>query len=104
MTQIIIYQADDETTSVVFPTDDLPVEEVAKKDVPAGKPYLIVDRSSLPDGQFQSAWAVDFSKPDGHGLGHEGWLKQYVDGAIVQDTAHAENAEFDMMQELRNTP
>lgn len=40
----------------------------AKKYVPVGQPFLIVEDSSLPaDHTFFDAWEADFSKPDGIG-------------------------------------
>ena len=36
------------------------IEELAKKDVPAGKKYKIVDASTIPsDRSFRNAWEVD---------------------------------------------
>lgn len=93
---VIIYLSDEGTITTLFPTGEYPDEETAKKDVPAGKPYLIVDRDSLPDIAFQHAWVVDFAKPDGVGLGHDAWLKQYVDPMALYEEAHNENARLDM--------
>ena len=50
-------------------------EDVCKKDVPAGKPYIIVDATELPDGDFRSAWRADFSSPDGTGMGAEAYFE-----------------------------
>ena len=54
---------------IIFPTDDgvaiivpapecgLTIEEIAAKDVPAGKPYKIVDVADIPtDRTFRNAW------------------------------------------------
>lgn len=57
--------------SLLWPSDSYPAEEVAKKDVPVGTPYLIIDASEIPqDPAFRSAWVVDFSTPDGYGQGY----------------------------------
>jgi hypothetical protein len=61
---------------LVTPTGILPVEEVARKDVPAGVPYLFVTVDQLPDDDFFDAWEADFSNPDGYGIGHEAWALQ----------------------------
>lgn len=53
------------------PVDNgFPIEEIAAAVVPAGQPYLIVDRSDLPpdDGFWFNAWQADFSEPDGYGV------------------------------------
>lgn len=61
--------------SVLIPTGELPLGEVARKDVPAGVPYLIVEDTAIPsDRTFRNAWAADFSIPDGFGIGAEAWF------------------------------
>lgn len=61
----IIYPNDDGSLSIIFPSLDsgLTIEEIAKKDVPSEKPYLIVKDSDLPDTDltFADAWEADFT-------------------------------------------
>lgn len=55
----------------------LTVEEIARKDTPAGLPYLIVDAADLPEEPgFFNSWEADFSNPDGFGIGHEAWFAE----------------------------
>lgn len=59
MEKRIIYPADDGGVVVIIPSPDcgLTVEEIAAKDVPAGKPYKIVDVTDVPDDRtFRNAW------------------------------------------------
>jgi hypothetical protein len=58
MTQLIIYPTDDGGVAILIPADcGLTIEEIAAKDVPAGKPYKIVDGSDIPsDRTFRNAW------------------------------------------------
>ena len=58
MNQRIIYPTDDGGVAVIIPADcGLTIEEIAAKDVPAGKPYKIVDVSAIPeDRTFRTAW------------------------------------------------
>jgi hypothetical protein len=61
MTQRIIYPADDGGVVVLIPAPeylaDHTIEELAAKDVPAGKPFKIVDVSDIPsDRTFRNAW------------------------------------------------
>ena len=58
MTKRIIYQNDDGGISIIVPADcGLTIEEIAAKDVPAGKQYHIVDVSEIPtDRTFRGAW------------------------------------------------
>lgn len=63
--------------SVLIPTGELPLGEVARKDVPAGVPFLIVNPSDIPaDRTFRNAWSADFSNPDGFGIGAEAWFAE----------------------------
>lgn len=72
----IIYP-NDTGISILIPTGELAVEEVARKDVPAGTPYIIVDTEVIPtDREFRGAWEADFSSPDGYGIGAEAWFAE----------------------------
>jgi len=53
----VIYPTD-EGVAVIVPADcGLSIEEIAAKDVPAGKPFQIVDVSEVPsDRTFRGAW------------------------------------------------
>jgi len=54
--------------AILTPTGEVPLEEVCKKDVPAGVPYKIIDAEDVPqDRTFRNAWEADFSQPDGFG-------------------------------------
>jgi hypothetical protein len=57
MNSRIIYPTD-EGVAVIVPADcGLTIEEIAAKDVPAGKPYKIVDVADIPsDRTFRGAW------------------------------------------------
>jgi hypothetical protein len=75
MTQAIIYPQDNGSIALVMPTGELPIADVAQKDVPAGVPYLIVDTADIPsDRTFRGAWESDFTTPDGHGLGADAYF------------------------------
>ena len=67
---LIIYKTDEGGVAVIIPAPECPllIEEIAKKDVPTGVPYLIIDSSELPaDREFRDAWQADFTNPDGYG-------------------------------------
>ncbi len=73
----IIYPTSEGGVAVIISTGTLPIEEVAKKDVPAGVPYLFLDVTDIPsDRIFRAAWEADFSEPDGYGIGAEAWFTQ----------------------------
>lgn len=60
MEQRILYPNNDGTVSIVIPAPGLPIETIAKKDVPAGKSYKIVDVSDIPsDRTFRNAWHMN---------------------------------------------
>ena len=55
----IIYPNDEGGVSIVVPAPDceLSLEQIAGKDVPAGKPYQVVDASEIPDDRsYRNAW------------------------------------------------
>lgn len=59
MDQRIIYLNEDGGVSIIIPAIEcgLTIKEIAAKDVPAGKPYKIVDVSDIPsDRTFRNAW------------------------------------------------
>jgi hypothetical protein len=60
----IIYKNPDNTVSIIIPSDDalkiMSIEDIAKKDVPTGYKYKIVDVSEVPsDREFRNAWTID---------------------------------------------
>jgi hypothetical protein len=75
----IIYQNNDGGVSIIIPTPEalqtLTIDDIAKKDVPAGVPYKIVDASDIPeDRTFRGAWEANITEPDGVGLGYDAWF------------------------------
>jgi hypothetical protein len=62
MTQVIIYNQDNGIPAVVMPTQEAlsshTIEQIAAKDVPAGKKFKIVDAADLPT-EPQEAWVVN---------------------------------------------
>lgn len=57
----IIYPTDEGGVAVIVPSPnyvaEYGIEAVAAKDVPAGKPYKIIDVSEVPsDRTFRNAW------------------------------------------------
>lgn len=61
MDQRIIYPSDEGGVAIIVPAPgcNLTIEEVAKKDVPGGKPYQIVLAADIPsDRVFRNAWVI----------------------------------------------
>lgn len=55
----ILFPNDDGGVSIIIPTESV---EAAMKDIPSGKPYLIVDAADIPtDRSFRNAWTADFT-------------------------------------------
>ena len=64
MNPVIIYKQDNGVVAIIRPTAEAlalyGIEAIAQKDVPAGKPYKIIDASELPaDRSLRYAWTVD---------------------------------------------
>lgn len=62
--QVIVYKNDGGGVSIVIPTDEAlsmaSIGQIAQKDVPAGKPYKIIDASEIPSNRStRAAWTVD---------------------------------------------
>jgi hypothetical protein len=60
----IIYKNPDNSVSIIIPSPEalqsMTIEQIAKKDVPTGYKYKIVDVSEIPsDRQFRNAWSID---------------------------------------------
>jgi hypothetical protein len=59
MNQRIIYPTDDGGVAIIVPAPEcgLTIEEIAAKDVPAGKDFKIIDVEDVPtDRTFRNAW------------------------------------------------
>ena len=76
MNQRILYPTDD-GVSILIPSGEIAIEQVARKDVPANTPFLIVSTEDIPsDRTFRGAWEADFSNPDGYGIGADAWFAE----------------------------
>jgi len=77
MAKIVLYE-NDGGVAFVIPSGELAIEEVAKKDVPAGKQYWIVEDSVLPqDREFRDAWELDtnaLGEAHGTAIGADAWF------------------------------
>ena len=73
----IIYKTDEGGVAVIIPSDNAlaehTIEQIAEKDVPAGKPYKIVSVDDIPsDRTFRNAWEADEADlTDGVGGEHD---------------------------------
>jgi hypothetical protein len=64
MNKRIIYKNPENSVSIIVPSPEalqsMTIEQIAKKDVPTGYKYKIVDVSEIPsDRQFRNAWSID---------------------------------------------
>ena len=64
MNKRIIYKKPDNTVSIIVPSPEalqsMTIEQIAKKDVPTGYKYKIVDVSEIPsDRSLRNAWSID---------------------------------------------
>ena len=64
MNQRIIYKNPDNTVSIIVPSPNalqfMSIEDIAKKDVPTGLKYKIVNVSEISsDRTFRNAWTID---------------------------------------------
>ena len=64
MEKVILYKQDNGVVAIIHPTEEAlsryPIDMIAQKDVPAGRPYRIVNASEIPTDRSQrNAWTVD---------------------------------------------
>ena len=60
----IVYKNPDGSISIIHPTQEalefMTIEEIAKKDVPTGFSYWIIEDSEIPsDRSFRNAWTYE---------------------------------------------
>jgi hypothetical protein len=73
----IIFQNESGGVSVIIPTGEISIEEVAAKDVPEGVAYEIIEDDAIPsDRFFRNAWvangaAVDVDLDKAKDIGHD---------------------------------
>ncbi len=78
-TNIIFPNAETGGIVLVYPVLDcgLSIEEIARKDVPANVPYLLLEADQVPsDHTYFEAFTADFSQPNGYGIGAEAWFAE----------------------------
>jgi hypothetical protein len=63
MTQIIVFKQDNGRVAVIYPTPEAVavhgIEAIAVKDVPAGKPFKIIDAADIPPRDQRDGWTID---------------------------------------------
>jgi hypothetical protein len=78
MNSIIIFPNDSGSVVFCYPAEcGLTIEDIARKDVPTGKPFLIVPNEQVPqDHTFFDAFQADFTNPHGFGIGADAWFAE----------------------------
>lgn len=63
MAQIIVFKQDNGRLAVIYPAPEAVeahgIDAIARKDVPAGKPFKIIDTRDLPPRDQRDGWTVD---------------------------------------------
>ena len=96
MNKRIIYQNNDGGVSILIPTGELPIEEVARKDVPSGVPYQIVDEQDIPtDREFRNAWEANII-PDGVGMGADAWFAEQAELKAQEEAERLAQKELEI--------
>ena len=63
--------------AILHPTGEMPIHQVARKDVPQGLPYRLISGDDIPqDRTLRAAWEADFAEPDGYGDPAGYWADQ----------------------------
>lgn len=88
-------------TVILYPTDtgvaltqpvntEISILELAQGTTPAGVPFILVDETELPEGNYFAAWAADFSEPDGYGIGLDAWFEQRKKDSAANEDVNRE--------------
>lgn len=96
MSKRIIYQTDNGGVALITPVMDcgLTVEEIARKDVPAGVPFKIIYTVEVPDDStFRAAWEADMTSPHGTGIGQQAWFIEQYEAEIAKINAETGPAQ-----------
>lgn len=90
MTKKIIYATSEGGVAVIHPTGELPIGVAARKDVPQGVPYKIMDTEDVPsDRTFRAAWESVIDTPDGTGDPDGYWAEKAAEEAERQAAEEA---------------
>ena len=65
MNTVVLFPNDIGGIAIVFPTGEVAVEDVAKRDIPKGKPFKYMAYDALPENLDDVQ--ADFTSPDGFG-------------------------------------
>ncbi len=87
MDKRIIFTNDKGGISIICPAPEcgLTIEQIAQKDVPAGKEYKIVDVSEIPlDRTYRNSWEIKEGKIEENTL-----KKKVIDDAVAQKAVDA---------------
>jgi hypothetical protein len=85
MNDRIFYETDEGGVAVIIPTGELPLEVVARKDVPQGKAYVFGTIDDLPEDRlFRGAWEMEEFAPDGYGDPEGYWAEKAAEEAEKQ--------------------
>lgn len=96
MNKRIIYATPNGGVAVIVPSEEWTsnpensIEDLARKDVPAGAAFKIVEIDEVPnDRTFRSAWEIEVANPDGFGIGQNAWFIEKYRNAINAINAEA---------------
>ena len=90
MAKVILYPNERGGIAICYPAPNcgISIEEIARKDGPAGRPYLIVDETDVPtDHTFFEAFEADFTNPHGYSVGAQAWFIEQYEAEIAAVTA-----------------
>lgn len=89
MAKRIIFENEEGGVSIIVPIleSGISLEQIAKKDVPVGVPYKIIEEEDIPqDRTFRNAWEANITNPDGYGADYGYGSKNVVVGWNINGT------------------
>lgn len=98
--QVILVPNDRGGIAIIYPAPNcgISIEEIARKDGPAGQPYLIVNADAVPqDNTFFEAFEADFSDPHGYSVGPQAWFIEQYQAEIATLDPATDQARIDQL-------
>jgi hypothetical protein len=88
MTKLVFYPNNDGGVTMIRPDlREISAYQCGRKSAPKDAPFVIVNEGDVPFNnlQYYNAWEVDFSNPDGYGIGVDEWFKEYSADSSIAD-------------------
>jgi hypothetical protein len=88
MTKLVFYPNNEGGVAMIRPDlREISAYQCGRKTAPKDAPFVIVNEQDIPFERrdYFDAWEIDFSNPDGYGIGVNEWFKEYSADSSIAD-------------------